>query len=142
MTNRAVLAQASRARQSLENGRATREHDIGVQILADVDVTLADETWLEQHFLATEAFGANRDDVTVWELEGKRHVLASTTDWNPRSAKTTSSRVSDTCEIGLWQICCTPEGFIPLYKRKNVLREDSSVDLIMDLSPDRRGNKQ
>ena len=47
----------------LEDRRATREHDIGVQILADVDVILVDETWLEQHSRTTEAFGANRDDV-------------------------------------------------------------------------------
>ena len=30
----------------LERGRATRRHDIGVQILADVNAT---EAWLEQH---------------------------------------------------------------------------------------------
>ena len=28
------------------------------------------ETWLEQHFRAAEAFGANSDDVSVWELVG------------------------------------------------------------------------
>ena len=53
------------------------KHDIGVQIFADVDVTPVDETWLEQHSRATEAFGANSDDVSVWELEGKRHALAN-----------------------------------------------------------------
>ena len=51
-------------------------HDIGVQILADVNVTLHEaaersvvdsagsftgETWLEQHFRATETLGANSD---------------------------------------------------------------------------------
>ena len=28
------------------------------------------ETWLEQHFRATEAFAANNDDASVWELVG------------------------------------------------------------------------
>ena len=41
------------------------------------DVTLVDETWREQHSRATEALGANSDDVSVWELEGKRHALAN-----------------------------------------------------------------
>ena len=50
---------------------------IGEQILADVTVTLVEESWLEQHFLATEALGANNDDVSVCELEGKRHALAN-----------------------------------------------------------------
>ena len=31
-------------------------------IFADVTVTLVDETWLEQHFLATVALGANSGD--------------------------------------------------------------------------------
>ena len=48
-----------------------------MQIFADVDVTLVDETWPEQHSRATEALGANSDDVSVWELEGKRHALAN-----------------------------------------------------------------
>ena len=51
----------------LENGRAAWKRDIGVQIFAEFDVTLVDETWVEQHFHATEAFGANSDDVTVQE---------------------------------------------------------------------------
>merc|ERR1712135_180095 len=69
----------------LEHGRAAWQHDIGVQILADVNVALhdalersvvdptgffTDETWLEQHFCATETFGADSDDVSVWELVG------------------------------------------------------------------------
>ena len=36
-----------------ENGRAAGQHDIDVQILADVTATRVDETWLEQYFLAT-----------------------------------------------------------------------------------------
>ena len=40
-------------------------------------VTLVEESWLEQHFFATEALGANNDDVSVCELEGKRHALAN-----------------------------------------------------------------
>ena len=31
----------------------------------------------EQHSRTTEALGANSDDVSVWELEGKRHALAN-----------------------------------------------------------------
>ena len=60
----------------LENGRATREHDKGVQILADANGALHDEKsvvesagyfineiWLDRHFNATETFGAHNDDV-------------------------------------------------------------------------------
>ena len=49
----------------------------GAQILADVDVTLVDETWLEQHSRETETLDANSDDVSFWELEGKRHAVAN-----------------------------------------------------------------
>ena len=51
---------------------------MGVQKLADVNVTLHDvvasvvesagQSWLEQHF--RETFGANNDDVFVWEHAG------------------------------------------------------------------------
>ena len=58
-------------------------HGIDVQILADVSVTLrvvlgrsvvtsasffTSGVWLEQHFRATETFGANSVEVFVWEL--------------------------------------------------------------------------
>ena len=46
----------------LENGRAAWQHDIGVQILADVTAPRVDETWLEQCFLATVAAP---DDATL-----------------------------------------------------------------------------
>ena len=36
------------------------------------------KTWLEQHFRATEALGANSDDVAVWELVGLWQVLSNT----------------------------------------------------------------
>ena len=67
----------------LEHGRAILQHDIGVQLFADVNVTLhvalersavesagfcTSETWLEQYLHASETFGANNDDVFVWEL--------------------------------------------------------------------------
>ena len=45
----------------LESGRAAWQHDIGVQILADVTATRVDETWLEQYFLETVA---KPDDAT------------------------------------------------------------------------------
>ena len=44
------------------NGRAAWQHDIGVQILADVTATRVDETWLEQYFLATVVA---HDDATL-----------------------------------------------------------------------------
>ena len=73
------------AQYSLEHNRATWQQDIGVQFLASVNVVFHDvlkrnvmeiagpfasETWLEQHFFAAEAFGANSGDVSVWELVG------------------------------------------------------------------------
>ena len=66
-------------------GDAIVRHDSGVQILADVSVSFnvdlersvgdsasffTDGTRLEQHLRATETFGADSDDVSVWELVG------------------------------------------------------------------------
>ena len=58
------------------NSGAARQRDIGVQIIADVDVTLQDawkrrrgsagkmasESWLEKHLGAMKTFGTDRDD--------------------------------------------------------------------------------
>ena len=66
----------------LEQGRASCQHDIGVQFLAGVSVALRQEgsvvdppasyweIWLEQLFCETETFGVNSDEVSVWELVG------------------------------------------------------------------------
>ncbi len=68
---------------ALDHGRAARQNDVGVQILADVNITfhncleggimdatrfLADEVGLEQHLGAAEALAANGDDVPVRKL--------------------------------------------------------------------------
>ena len=57
---------SSCAEQSFENTTCA-------QVFADVNVTLLDvleRSVVEQHFHATETFGADRDDVSVWELVG------------------------------------------------------------------------
>ena len=66
-----------------EHGGSTRQHDVGVQVTADVDVALhdglesavmdargllADQRGLEQHLRAAEAFAADNDHVTIGEL--------------------------------------------------------------------------
>ena len=66
-------------------GDAIVRHDSSVQILADVSVTFNDDlersvgdsasfftdgNRLEQHLRETETFGADSDDVSVWELVG------------------------------------------------------------------------
>eukprot|EP01084_Bolivina_argentea_P019642 36514_1 len=68
---------------SLEHRRPSAQHNIGVQIFPDVDITLhdtlerrvmdagrlfADEARLEEHLGATEALAANRDDVAIRQL--------------------------------------------------------------------------
>ena len=63
----------------LEHVRAARQHDVGVQLFAHVDVALyvALERSvvnfgksLEQHFDATETFSTDSADVSVWEHVG------------------------------------------------------------------------
>merc|ERR1719362_2573455 len=59
---------------------SSRKHNIGIQVLADVNVTLHDrletrimnsmcffsnKTWLEKHFGATETLTANCDDIPI-----------------------------------------------------------------------------
>merc|ERR1719373_49373 len=66
-----------------EHGGASRQHDVRVQVLADVHIALhdalesgvvhatgllADEARLEQHLRAAEALAADGDDVAVWQL--------------------------------------------------------------------------
>ena len=90
---------------------ANSEHvSVGEQGLADVTVTLVEETGLEQHFLATEAHGAISDEVSVWELEGKRpananplehgraapHRRGNTTDPTATKCKNVHIRIPDT----------------------------------------------
>ena len=58
-----------------ENGRAAWQHDIDVQILADVTATRVDETWLEQYFLATVAVP---DDATLANLSTKFKIPFAT----------------------------------------------------------------
>merc|ERR1719367_1861826 len=68
-----------------EHGGASGEHDVGVEILSDVNVAfhdglesgvvnatslLSDQTWLEEHFRATETLAAHCDDVAVRKLVG------------------------------------------------------------------------
>ena len=64
---------SSCASQSLGTSRADGQHDSGVQFLAGGNVTLLDvleRSVVEQHFHATETPGADRDEVSVWELVG------------------------------------------------------------------------
>jgi len=68
---------------ALVHGGSTRENDVGVQVLADVDIALhdglehgvvdslgllSDEGRLEEHLRATEALVSDGDDVSVREL--------------------------------------------------------------------------
>merc|ERR1719198_2359876 len=74
-----------------EHRSATREHHVGVEVLANVHVALhdglergvvdtarllADEAGLEEHLGASEALVAHGDDVTVWEFVGLLFVRA------------------------------------------------------------------
>merc|ERR1719263_2519334 len=74
-----------------EHRGATREHHVGVEVLANVHVALhdglecgvvdtarllADEAGLEEHLGASEALVAHSDDVTVWEFVGLLFVRA------------------------------------------------------------------
>merc|ERR1719221_1372859 len=72
-----ALANASK------HGCTTGQHNIGIQVLANVHITFhdglescvvnatrlfANETWLEQHLRAAETLRANSDDIAVWQL--------------------------------------------------------------------------
>jgi hypothetical protein len=76
---------------SIEHGRAARENNVGVKVLADVHVALhdglehgvvdtgsllSDEGRLEKNLGATEALIADGDDVAVWELIGLLNLAA------------------------------------------------------------------
>ena len=45
-------------------------HDVLKRSVAESSGFCTNENWLEHHFSATETCGANRDDVSVWELIG------------------------------------------------------------------------
>mmetsp|Transcript_20460 Transcript_20460/g.52145 ORF Transcript_20460/g.52145 Transcript_20460/m.52145 type:complete len:436 (-) Transcript_20460:8-1315(-) len=74
-----------------EHRRAAREHHVGVEVLADVNITLHDglegrvmdaagllahEARLEEHLRAAEALAAHRDDVAIRQLVGLLLVRA------------------------------------------------------------------
>merc|ERR1719274_201168 len=78
---------------ALKHCGTSGQHDVCVQVLADVDVTLHDglegcvvdpagllsnETWLEQNLWATEALIPNSNDVAIGELVGLLLVRALT----------------------------------------------------------------
>merc|ERR1719379_957447 len=78
---------------ALEHSGTSRKNDIGIQVLADVHITLHDglecsvvdttgllsnEAWLEQHLWAAEALVADSNDVSIRQLIGLLLVRALT----------------------------------------------------------------
>ena len=64
---------ANENRQRTKKKQAKKKNEnVGMWERSDVDsaCSFSGEAWLEQLFRATETFGANSDDVPVWELAG------------------------------------------------------------------------
>ena len=76
--------------QTRQHGGAAGQHDVLVQVTADVDVPRLDrveeqlggpdavnidEVWLEKGFWRLEALPADLDDTAVWQLQPQRTCL-------------------------------------------------------------------